>query len=188
MNQSLAAYISRYIEISNREIELFESYLRSKSYQKKEYILREGETCKSRYFITKGCLRLYYIDNKGNEQIMHFAIENWWITDYDSLLNEIPSRLNIQTIEATDLLELKETDLSELYVEIPKLERFFRIIMERTYIAAQRRTEHMFSMSSEEIYKGFIKANPMFIQRIPQYMLASYLGITPEYLSALRKH
>lgn len=187
MNKSLATYIRRYIDINDQEIEFFERHLSTKSYKKKEYILREGETCKSRYFITKGCLRLYYIDNKGSEQIMHFAIENWWITDYDSLLNEIPSRLNIQTIEATELLELKEVALIELYEKIPKLERFFRILMERTYIAAQRRTEYMFSMSSEEIYRGFIAANPKFIQRIPQYMLASYLGITPEYLSALRK-
>lgn len=187
-NDNLLEYIRRYIDISDSEFEWFQSYLNPITLHKKEHLIQNGEICKARYFITKGCLRLYYNDVKGNEQIMHFGIENWWITNYDSLLNHTPSKLNIQAIEETSVLELREDKLQEIYVKIPKIERLFRIIMERTYIASQRRIEYMFSFSSEEIVNHFIAANPKFVQRIPQYMLASYLGITPEYLSALRKN
>ncbi len=187
MNSDLAAYIRRYIEIDEGQLAHFHSYLTPKKLGKKQYLLRSGQTCKGRYYITKGCLRLYYIDTKGHEQIIHFGIENWWITDYDSLLNGGPSRMNIQAIEPVELLELSENSLSELYLKVPQTERLFRSIMERTYIAIQRRMEYMFSLNSEELYKSFITANPKFVQRVPQYMLASYLGITPEYLSALRK-
>ncbi len=188
MDDNLLQYIRRYIDISDAEFSLFRSYLTPLMLKKKETLLKNGEVCRARYFITSGCLRLYYIDQKGNEQIMHFGIENWWITNYDSLLNNIPSHLIIEAVEKTQVLELKETSLQELYQRIPKTERFFRIIMERTYIATQRRIEFMYSLSSEEILKSFIDANPEFVQRVPQYMLASYLGITPEYLSFLRKN
>ena len=188
MNTALSTYIKRYIDLTEEEDALFQSVLTPKKLKKKAHVFEQGELCGSRYFITKGCMRLYYIDPKGNEQILHFGIENWWITDYDSLLNKAPSTLNLQAIEPAELLVLKEVDLEEIYKQIPALERFFRIIMERTYIAGQRRLEYMFSLSSEELYDHFITANPSFIQRIPQYMLASYLGITPEYLSALRKN
>ncbi len=187
MNHNLTAYIKRYIDISLDGDAHFQSYLKIKELGKKEYLLQEGNLCTSRYFVTRGCLRLYYIDPKGNEQIIHFGIENWWITDYDSLINNTPSRIYIQAIEPTEVLELRESDLAEIYRKVPGTERLFRIVMERTYIAIQKRMEYMFSLSSEEMYRTFIKANPKFVQRVPQYMLASYLGITPEYLSALRK-
>ncbi|GAA4274656.1 Crp/Fnr family transcriptional regulator [Aquimarina gracilis] len=187
MDDNLLQYIRRYIDISDSEFLVFSSYLSTLNLKKREQLLRSGDICRARYFITSGCLRLYYIDQKGHEQIMHFGIENWWLTNYDSLLNKIPSHLIIEAVEKTQVLELKEVSLQELYRKIPKMERFFRIIMERTYIATQRRIEFMYSMSGEEIFKGFIDANPEFVQRIPQYMLASYLGITPEYLSFLRK-
>ncbi|WP_411031480.1 Crp/Fnr family transcriptional regulator [Spongiimicrobium sp. 3-5] len=187
MNSHLSAYIRRYIDLTEEEDALFQSYLTPATLKKKEYVLQQGETCKSRYFISQGCIRLYYIDQKGSEQIVHFGVEHWWITDYDSLLSQTPSHLNIQAIEKTELLELKETALIQLYAKIPALERLFRVIMERTYVACQRRLEYMFSLNSEQMYETFITSNPQFAQRIPQYMLASYLGITPEYLSTLRK-
>ena len=186
MNPNLIAYIKRYIDISENEIAIFQMYLKKETIEKKEYLLKTGETCKARYFITKGCFRLYYIDKKGNEQIIHFGLENWWITDYDSLINQIPSKLYIQAIEVSELLVLNQESLEELYTKLPKVERFFRIIMEKTYVASQRRIEFMLSLSGEDLYKTFITANPKFAQRIPQYMLASYLGFTPEFLSKIR--
>ncbi|TPN82111.1 Crp/Fnr family transcriptional regulator [Aquimarina algicola] len=187
MNDNLAQYIKRYVDISKEEISLFQSYLVSKTFKKKEQLLQSGEICRSRYFITSGCLRLYYIDQKGNDQIIHFGIENWWLTNYDSLLNKIPSHLIIEAVEQTQVLELKEEFVQDIYSKIPQIESVFRVVMERTYIASQRRIEYMFSLSSEEMLKEFVEQNPEFVQRIPQYMLASYLGITPEYLSLLRK-
>ncbi|MEM7382535.1 MAG: Crp/Fnr family transcriptional regulator [Bacteroidota bacterium] len=188
MNAELTKYLRRYVTLSPEEDSLFQSYLTPVKLKRKEFAFEQGMLCNSRYFITKGCMRLFYIDPKGHEQIIHFGIDNWWITDYDSLLTNSQTRFNLQAIEPTELLVLKESALEEIYQRIPALERLFRIIMERTYIAGQRRLEYMFSMSSEELYEHFISANPAFIQRIPQYMLASYLGITPEYLSALRKN
>lgn len=186
MNQNLIEYIKRYVAISQTEIDTFNSYLKPKKIKKKEFLLKEGQTCKSRYFITKGCIRLYYIDNKGNEQTIHFGIDNWWITDYESLINEVSSKLYIQAIENTELLELSQENFEKLCVDLPKTERFFRIIMEKTYIASQKRLEYMFSLSGEDLFNKFISANPEFTQRVPQYMIASYLGMTPEFVSKIR--
>jgi len=186
MNPNLIDYIRRYIEISETEIDLFQTYLIPTEIKKNEYLLKVGKTCMARYFIIKGCLRLYYIDNKGNEQIIHFGIDNWWITDYESLINRTPSKLYIQATEDTELLELHQKPFEELCAKLPKIERLFRIIMEKTYIASQKRLEYMLSLSGEELYKKFIAANPEFSQRVPQYMIASLLGMTPEFISKIR--
>ncbi len=186
MNQNLRDYVSRYIELTEDDLLTFESYLRPKHFKKKEYILRAGEICRARYFIVKGCVRQYYIDHKGNEQIVHFAIDNWWISDYDSLVNEKPSRLFLQTTEDTEVLELPELVFERVSKEIPALDQLFRKIIEKTYIAIQKRMEFMFSSSGEELLDIFLTANPEFAQRVPQYMIASYLGLTPEFVSKIR--
>ena len=186
MNPKLIHYIRRYIDISDDELDIFHSYLKPKLVQKKEFLLKEGQVCNSRYFIIKGCLRLFYIDKKAKEQIIHFGIDSWWITDYESLINRKPSHLYIQAIEDTELLFLEKDAFEALCKELPKTERFFRMIMEKTYIAAQKRIEYMFSLSGEEMYQTFIAANPDFAQRVPQYMIASMLGLTPEFISKVR--
>lgn len=186
MNPNLIEYIKRYVNISETEIDLFNSYLKPRTLKRKEFLLKESQICKSRYYITKGCIRLYYIDNKENEQIVHFGIDNWWITDYESLVNITPSKLYIQATEDTELLELPEISFEKLCLELPKTERLFRMIMEKTYIASQKRLEYMFSMTGEELYHEFISSNPEFSQRVPQYMIASLLGMTPEFISKIR--
>lgn len=186
MNDNLTKYIKRYISIPENEIASFQSYLKPKKLKKKEFLLKEGQVCKSRYFITSGCIRLFYIDKKGNEQIIHFAIDNWWITDYESLVNAAPSTLYIQAIETTELLELPEETFDQLCNQIPQIERLFRKIMEKTYIAIQKRMEYMFSLNGEEVFNTFVSANPGFIQRVPQYMIASYLGMSPEFVSKIK--
>lgn len=186
MNPNLIEYIRRYVSISETEINIFQSYLKPKRIQKKEFLLKAGQFCKSRYFITKGCVRLFYIDNKGNEQIIHFGIDNWWITDYESLINNKPSTLNIQAIENTELLELPQETFDELCHKVPQTERLFRKIMEKTYIAIQKRIEYIYSLKGEDQFQLFISANPEFAQRVPQYMIASYLGMSPEFVSKIR--
>ena len=188
MNPNLIEYIKRYVNISQSEIDLFNLYLKPKTLKKKEFLLKARQTCKSRYFITKGCVRLYYIDDKGNEQITHFGIENWWITDYESLINKTPSKLFIQATENTEILELPQITFEELCFKLPKIEKLFRKIMEKTYIASQKRLEYMFSQSGEEMFNHFITSNPEFTQRVPQYMIASYLGMTPEFISKIKKN
>ena len=186
MNPNLIEYIRRYITISGSELDLFNSYLKPIKIKKKEFLLKEGKICKARYFLTKGCVRLYYINTKGNEQIIHFGVDNWWITDYESLINKVPSKLYIQTIENTELLELRQESFEQLCLKLPKTERLFRIIMEKTYIASQKRIEYIFNLSGKELYHTFITTNPKFVQRVPQYMIASYLGMTPEFISKIR--
>ena len=186
MTPNLTEYIRRYVTISENEIKIFQSYLKSKRIKKKEFLLKAGQLCKSRYFITKGCIRLFYIDNKGNEQIIHFGIDNWWITDYESLIANKPTTLNIQAIENTELLELPQETFDELCEKVPQTERLFRKIMEKTYIAIQKRIEYIYSLKGEEQFRLFIGANPEFAQRVPQYMIASYLGMSPEFVSKIR--
>lgn len=186
MIPNLISYIRKYVVISETEIDIFQSYLKTKKIKKKEFLLKEGQTCKSRYFITKGCVRLFYIDNKGNEQIIHFAIDNWWITDYESLINETSSKLYIQATENTHFIELPQEKFYKLCRKLPQTERLFRKIMEKTYIAIQRRMEYMYSLSGEALFHTFISANPEFIQRVPQYMIASYLGMSPEFVSKIK--
>lgn len=186
MHPNLVEYIRRYISITDAELELFHSYLKPRTIKKKEHVLLAGETCKTRYYITRGVLRLYYINNKEKEQILHFGIDNWWISDYESLVNQTPSKLYIQATEDTELLELHTGAFEKLCVQLPKAERLFRIIMEKTFVASQKRIEYMMSLTGEESYETFISSNLAFAQRVPQYMLASYLGMTPEFFSKLR--
>ena len=139
MSPILIEYIKRYVSFSETEIEAFQPYLKPKKIRKKEFLLKAGQFCKSRYFITTGCVRLFYIDSKANEQIIHFGIDNWWISDYDSLINKEPSKLFIQAIEDTELLELPQESFEQLCQKVPKTEQLFRKIMEKTYIATQKR-------------------------------------------------
>ncbi|WP_064965470.1 Crp/Fnr family transcriptional regulator [Tenacibaculum ovolyticum] len=187
MATNLIEYIKRYVDISETEINLFKSYLKPRILKKKEFLLNEGQICKSRYFITKGCVRLYYISNKGNEQIIHFGIDNWWITDYESLINKTPSNLYIQATEHTTLFELTQDKFDELCLKLPQTEQLFRKIMEKSYIASQKRIEYMFSLTGEELFNDFITANPDFTKRVPQYMIASYLGMSPEFVSKIKR-
>lgn len=186
MDPNLVEYIRRYINITEPEISLFQSFLTERKLKKKEFLLTEGQTCKSRFFITKGCVRMYYIDKKLNEQIIHFGIDNWWITDYQSLINETPSKMYIQATEYTEYLELPQFKFDELCMKLPQTERFFRKIMEKTFIAIQNRVEYMFNLSGEELFNDFVSSNPDFAQRVPQYMIASYLGMTPEFVSKIK--
>ncbi|MEK6152128.1 Crp/Fnr family transcriptional regulator [Flavobacteriaceae bacterium 3-367] len=186
MHPDLLDYIQRYVDLSEEEIALFVSYLKPRNLKKKEFLLEAGQVCRSRYFIIKGVVRQFYIDKKGNEQIIHFGVDNWWITDYASVINKTVSHCYIEALEDTQMLELSEEDLNRLCVELPKADQLFRKIMEKTYIAIQARLEFMMSLSGEELFQTFISHNPDFVQRVPQYMIASYLGMSPEFVSKIR--
>ena len=187
MKEQIKRYFSRYVEFSDPEIDEIYSKLISKTFQKKDYILREGQICKSNYSIISGLVRSFYIDNKGNEKITQFALENWWVTSMESFINKTPSLLSIQALEKTEILIINKDELEKLFISTPKLERLFRIITENMLIAIQRRNDIYLQMKSKDRYFDLIKHFPDFSQRVPQYMIASYLEITPEYLSELRK-
>jgi CRP/FNR family transcriptional regulator, anaerobic regulatory protein len=157
------------------------------SFKKKEHLLKEGQVCKNLYFIEKGCLRLYFVNNKGVEQTTQFAIENWWIADYMSYTNQSPSQFYIQAVENSVIYAVEYTQQEALVQAVPVMEKYFRMMLQKAFAASQLRIKYLYEMSREEVYRHFINAYPGFVQRIPQYMLASYLGFTPEYLSGLRK-
>lgn len=186
MYQELLDHIKKYVQLSPRQQQQFCEKLELKKLKKREFLLEPGKLCKGNYFIIKGCVRQFLINQKLNEQIIHFGIENWWIADQDSLLNNQPSACYIQAIEETELLLLQEKDRISLSKEIPFLETYFRIMMQKSFVAAQRRIGFIFNQTEEERYRHFSKLYPGFVQRVPQYMLASYLGFTPQFLSRLR--
>lgn len=130
---------------------------------------------------------MYFIDNKLNEQITQFALERWWMADFFSFMDDKPSSYFIQTIEKSEILAINSYSYEEMFRELPQMERYFRIIMQRALAASQLRNKLVYEMSKEEFYQHFSNSFPDFIQRVPQYMIASYLGLTPQYVSELRK-
>lgn len=186
MKENLKKYIARYVDLEGLEFESFYSLMNEKQYAKKEFLLNSGSVCKYQYFIVQGLIRSFYIDNQGVERIVQFGIENWWVTNIDSFSNQKPSEVHIQALEPTTALLISKESLEMAYSEIPKIERLFRLISEKTLIAQQRNSHFYMKETSKDRYYGLIKTIPNFAQRVPQYMIASYLDITPEYLSDLR--
>ncbi|MFD0993609.1 Crp/Fnr family transcriptional regulator [Tenacibaculum geojense] len=184
--EQLANYLKRYGTISKSDINYFVKETKLKTFLKSEYILEPGKTCKHQYFILSGLTRTFYIDYKGNEKITQFGLENWWLTNWDSYKNETPSNNYIQAIENTTLLQIEKKSLKLAFTKIPSLENIFKKITENWLIAIQKRSEYYLNLDSKSRYEKFISTFPEFIQRVPQYMIASYLDITPQHLSTIR--
>ena len=183
----LISSISKHISLTKEEIEFFTSLLKSKKLVNGEYLLREGEVCKYESFVTKGCLKTYYLDENGLEHIIDFSIEEWWADDLYSLLTQTPSKSNIKAIEDTDILQISKTDLELLYQKVPQFERFFRILFQNAYITQREQINQALSASAEERYLMFIKKKPYADTRFSQKDIASYLGVTPQFFSSLKK-
>jgi len=186
MYKILFQHIEKFVTLESSDIDTLESYLNISIIKKKEHVLTEGQFCNTMYFITKGCMRQYIINSKGIEQTLQFGIENWWITDYLSYHNHIPSHFYIQAIENSEVIAIEKPVLEDLLIQIPKLERYFRIVAQKSFGAAQMRIKFLFTMSAEQRYHHFNNLNPEFVQRIPQYMLASYLDFSAEFMSKIR--
>ena len=188
MNSNLLiANISKHICLTAEEAIFFSSLLKPKSLADGEFLLREGSVCRYESFVTKGCLKTYYLDENGFEHIIDFSIEEWWADDLYSLLTQTPSKSNIKAIEDTDILQISKADLELLYQKIPKFERFFRILFQNAYITQREQINSALSASAEERYLLFIKKKPYAEKRFTQKDIASYLGITPQFLSALKR-
>jgi CRP/FNR family transcriptional regulator len=186
MNSSLIQHINKFTMLTADEIDLINKSVTIQKVKKRAFLLESGKVCKSNYFVVKGCLRLYFVDRKLTDQITQFAIENWWITDQDSFDSGRPSQYYIQAVEESEVIVITKEALEELYTRVPKLERYFRIIYQRVYNAWQRRTKFLHDQTDEERYRFFSESYPGFMQRVPQYMVASYLGFTPQFLSKIR--
>lgn len=179
--------ISNHIQLDDREKELFISLLRFSKLGKKEFLLHQGDISYFETFVVEGCLRSYYIDSGGFEHIVMFAPEDWWINDLYSYLTQKPAEYNIDALEETEILQIGKSDLDLLYQKIPKFERFFRIKFQNAFVAHQKRITESQINTAEIRYQDFIRKYPTLEQRIPQKQIASFLGITPEFLSMIRK-
>ncbi|RVU03196.1 Crp/Fnr family transcriptional regulator [Mucilaginibacter limnophilus] len=186
MYPELVAHIRRFIEFSEEDAEKLANCFIPVKPKKKELLLEPGKLCKGNYFVIKGCMRLYFVNDKLTEQITQFGIENWWIADNDSLLSRKPSRYYLQALEDSELLLLTPQNHNKLLTPLPNFETYLRIMYEKALVASQRRVEFILCLTDEERYRMFSELNPAFIQRVPQYMLASYLGFTPQFLSRIR--
>lgn len=185
--EKLLKYIRQYIELTQDEEAKLLLKIKIRKVSKGQFIVRNGDICKYENFVLTGCLRSFYIDNEGQEHIVMFALENWWTADLGSFITQQPADLNVQCLEDSELAQIHYDDLQNLYLEIPKLERFFRIIIQKAFVAAQKRIVNNFSMEATSRYLQFREQYPDIEQRVPQYMIASYLGITKEFLSKIRR-
>lgn len=190
MYESLKQYIIRYIEspIPEEEFKLIEKFFHPKLIRKKQYFLQEGEICRFTGFLVKGAMRQYFFDVKGNEHVLRFAVENWWIGDRESFIHQTPSKYNIDALEESEVLLINQGDLNELRLKAPSFVLMMQKMDERSFVAAQKRIHASISYTAEERYLDLLKTNPDFLQRFPQNMIASFLGIKPETLSRIRKH
>ncbi|MBV6442997.1 MAG: Crp/Fnr family transcriptional regulator [Haliscomenobacteraceae bacterium CHB4] len=183
----LISNISQHVRLNRAEWDLFTSLLEARSIRKKEFLLREGEVCRYDYFVRKGCLKVCYTDEKGAECIIKFAIENWWVIDLDSFLNYMPSFYYIQAVEDTELFQLSKSNYDLLHERIPAMQQFSNKRWQEGFIALQKRISQNLSLTAEERYAHFKLKYPSLEQRIPQKLIAAYIGVTPEFLSVLRK-
>jgi CRP-like cAMP-binding protein len=175
------------ISLTEEEIAYCKNVFIPKKMRKRQYLLQEGDICKYQAFVVKGILRSYIIDEKGAEHVLQFAPEGWWITDLYSYLTSEPSNFTIEALEDAELLMIARPEWDDLMRRIPKLEHYFRLLIQNHLIATQRRLLQTITQTAEEKYVKFAETYPNCMQRVPQHMIASYLGITRETLSRLRK-
>jgi len=178
--------VRKHIDLTPAEVEHFLSLLKPKTVNKKDFLLEAGAYCKTINYVNTGALRAFYRDRNDKEATIMFAVADWWITDMPCFVSEKRSDLYIEAISKSDVLELSRTDLESLYIKIPKFERFFRILMQNAYIREQVRILQNLSMSAEVRYRNFEKKYPTIVKQVTQKNIASYLGITPEFLSLIR--
>lgn len=183
---SFIAYCDQYISLNKEEIELLKSKLRYRRYRKGQYVLQQGDICKTSNFVISGCLRIFHLDDDGREHTLMFPHENWWASDLGSFLGQTEAEYYIQCLESVEILQFSYDTLHQLYKDIPRLERLFRIISQNAIVTLSKRIVRSYSLPAKEKYLAFRTDYPQIEQRVPQYMIASYIGITKEFLSKIR--
>jgi CRP-like cAMP-binding protein len=183
----LRQHIEKRTHLTKDEFDIVKNYFVTRKLRKKQFLLNEGEVCRYIGFVNSGCMREYTIDSRGNEHIIQFAIEDWWVSDLNSFLSGEPAEYNIDALQDSEILLLEKSARDKLLDECPKMERFFRILIESNHVANHRRITDSLSTSAEEKYLKFIKTYPKLFELVSQNQIASYLGITPQSLSRIRK-
>lgn len=187
MFQNIIKNISRFVTLTPEEEKIYEDLLTLQKFPKKTLLLREGEICQFEGFIKEGCVRTYYLDENGFEVTLLFAVEDWWITDIASFNNQTPSKIFIETLEDTEIYMLTPQTKEELLQKVPKFERAFRMLMQRYVVTLQNRLVNTISQPATDRYLEFIRVYPTIPQRVAQYYIASYLGVSKEFVSTIRK-
>lgn len=187
MHDLLLKSITEKIRITSAEETRLKEFFIPKKVRKKQYILNAGDVCQYITFIEKGMLRSFTVDDEGSEHVVQFAIEGWWISDIGSFLSGDSALYNIEALEDSEVLNLTKPAMDDLMDQLPPLERYFRLLMQNNIVALQRRVIAYMSLSAEEKYLKLMDVCPDIISRAPQQYVASYLGITPETLSRIRK-
>jgi len=178
--------IARYVTLTPEEQERVVAATEFQSYKAKSILLKEGGICLHSYFVTKGILRSYTIDENGVEHVVSFASPGWWIADMYSYLSQRPGQLYIETNEDSEVILLSKENQERLYDQVPKMERFFRILIENSLVANQQRLIDNLSFTAEARYDKFTKKHPDLIHCLPQKQIASYIGVTPEFFSKMK--
>ena len=184
---SIIDYFNKILPLDDEEKAFVKAFFKERRVKRRQYILQQGDICKHNTFVVEGCFKMYFVDDTGKEHNLQFAIENWWIGDIGSFHSNEPSKLYIEAIENSVILQIKKEDQLNLFVDYPKFNRIFRILAENAMVALQQRTIQNISSTAEERYLDFLKRHPQFFNRISNVQIASYLGVTPEFLSAIRK-
>ena len=183
----LIEYFNTYLSLAEEETAELEQRVKQKIVKRRQFILSSGDVCKHYSFIIEGCFKMYKVDENAKEHNLHFAVENQWITDIGSFHSEQPSQLYIEAIEPSRILQISKQDLIYFYEHSIKFNRIFRVIVENEFVLLQNRLFQTISTSAEQRYLEFIELYPNLFSRISNVQVASYLGITPEFLSNIRK-
>jgi len=187
MRGDIRKNIERHIPMSDAEFGYFMSYMTPRKFRKRQYLVQQGDYTRHSFYVVKGCIRAFQLDDSGKEHIIQFGLEDWWIGDIAALTTGTPARLNIECLEDCEVLLIDHEDQEKLFVELPKFERFFRIIMRNSLVATQNRLLSVMSQPAYDRYLEFMERYPQIVQRVANHHIASYLGIAPESLSRLRK-
>lgn len=188
MYDAITKHIKHRISPSEIDVQIFHAALNEITVRKGQFLLKPGTHVKHEYFVVKGCLSAYYMDSKGNKYIIQFAIENWWVGDFDAFYNQVPSELYIEAIEDAQLLSIHYKDLEKIYAEAPIFERYFRLLTTQAFIAQRKRILSTLEKNTQERYLEFCASYPNIKDRVPNYNIANYLGVSPENLSRVRKN
>jgi len=180
--------LRKHITLSEEELDVICDYFEPRYIGKGEFLLSQGNICRYEGFVLEGCFRIYSLDDKGNENVLYFAVQDWWLIDIDSFMNNLPSSLNIQALENSKVLLISKSSKETLYRQLPIVERLFRIMSQKALVAWQRRLIRNHTLTAKERYNHFVQTYTNISSKITDRQIASYLGITHEFLSKIKKN
>lgn len=185
--QLLLESLKLHIELTEEDKDFIVRRAQKRKVLKKQYLVHEGGYNRYTNFVNKGCITSYFTDLNGHSHIVQFAMEGWWISDLNSFINKVPAEYNVQAFDDSEVIQFSYEAMEEIYSKIPQMERYFRLITQRAFITFQQRIIQNQSMSAEDRYLAFKNKYPKIELRLPQKMIAQYLGISPEFLSKIKK-